>query len=242
MQSYPINLFGGGSQTFSTAARRFIYESGQTDPIGGDARVIVKPDTGNEIVLRPGQAFGLAPGETAANWYVRPFDPTARITGTAIIGSGDFSDGTFKVDSSTGVIAVRPEGGFQVANTAANRVPVALDPLTEKAMKEFPIVSYTHSRTFKTSATADVPVVVVTAAENTNGIILEAAGAFTAIMLTAKETAPSSQNRFDGEVVVWDISGANNAGWRRIRVAAGKALWARGPGSSNDGSLLLTIL
>jgi len=242
MQSYPINLFGGGSQTFSTAARRFIYESGQTDPIGGDARVIVKPDTGNEIVLRPGQAFGLAPGETAANWYVRPFDPTARITGTAIIGSGDFSDGTFKVDSSTGVIAVRPEGGFQIVNTAANRVPVALDPLTEKAMKEFPIVSYTNYKNAITPSNPGDFVVVVTAAENVRGVILESAHQAGGIQLNAKETKPIS--KYDGDVLCWDVHHVNSSGdgWRRLEVKAGKAVWACSAGNASMVGLCYTVL
>jgi len=247
MQSYPINLFAGGSQTFSTAARRFVYESGATDPIGGDARIIVKPDTGNEIVLRPGQAFGLAPGENAANWYVRPYNPTARISGIAIIGSGEFNDGTFKVDASTGTIAVRPEGGFKVVNTTDERVPVALDPATETALKEHPLMSYTHAKSVTTTYTGNIA--LVTAAENVRGVIIEASQIVQlgsnggGARILAKDTAPTSLT--DGDIVVPYLTNFGDTApvVRRIKVAAGKGLWARSASNATtDISVLLTIL
>lgn len=243
MQSYPINMPAGGSQTFSSAARRFVYESGATATLNGDARIIVKPDSGNEIVLRPGQAFGLADGETAGNWFVRANDPQMAISGTVIIGSGDFNDGTFKVDSSTGTIAVRPEGGFQIMNTTANRVPVALDPATEKALTEEPVVTYNAHRIVKNPQQA-TPVALFTAEENQRGVIIEAYIKFgiSKNVLMAKETAPKSST--DGDLIISHTEDLIANQWRRLKIPAGKGLWvwSVASGSGSDSSVLLTFL
>lgn len=251
MQSYPINLAAGAAQTYSVSARRFVYESGKTAQEGGDARIIVKPDNGGEVALRPGQSFGLAPNEIASNWYVRAAGDGA-ITGSVIIGSGEFEDNSLKVDATSGAIVVRPEGGFKIMNDStervpvslnlAQRLPVALAPETEQAIKEYPIVSYTESRVAKRPAQA-VPVALFTAAENIRGVIIEQYNTVgtTNNALIAKATAPTAIN--DGDIIAAHTDTMNPNQWRRIKISAGKGLWAWGPSATNsDSSVLITIL
>jgi len=246
MQSYAINLAAGAAQTYTSAARRFVYESGATVPQGGDSRIIVKPANGNEIMLRPGQGFGLDEGQLAATWYVRGVDPTVPIVGTIIIGSGDFADNSLKIDATSGAVSVIPAVPFQIGNTAANRVPVALDPATEKAIQEYPLMSYTHSRTFNLGPNLNAP--LVTAAENINGVIIESGMSLTtvvekAVRLLVNPTSPVSE--IDGDIIVPFITSQMtvNPSVRRVKVAAGKAVWARNvTGQTFNSTFLLTIL
>lgn len=241
MQSYPLNLAAGAAQTYTTAARRFVYESGKTVPEGADARIIVKPDNGNEITLRPGQSVGLDPGVVAATWFVRGLDASQPIVGTIIIGSGEFEDSSLKFDSTSGAINVVPAVPFQIGNTAANRVPVALDPATEKALKENPVMSYTTSRNVNSAGSAYVPVQVLAPAENVRGVIVEDCMAMNDVSnsiycrLVAKAgSAPIAANPAaatgpaDGDILIPYIKmpmAAINAPVRRIAVPPGYGLW-----------------
>ena len=248
MQSYPLNLGAGAAQTYTTAARRFVYESGKTVPEGADARIIVKPDNGNEITLRPGQSVGLDPGVIAATWFVRGLDSSKPIVGTVIIGSGEFEDSSLKFDSTSGAINVVPAVPFQIGNTAANRVPVALDPATEKALKEYPIMSYTHSRKamLRLANGFITPGVLVSALENVRGVIVEDASMLTdgqVVRLIAKETAPVNPD--DGEILIAGVKGQSagaTAPVKRIMVQPGKAIWATAPSAQVDVTGLFTIL
>lgn len=106
MQSYPINIAPGETRVIQTTAQRFVYESGAATLRGGDARIVVKPDNGADIVLRPGQSFKLPGSESAAVWSMRALDPAMTITGAVIIGSGEFEDNSFKIDANSGAVPV----------------------------------------------------------------------------------------------------------------------------------------
>jgi hypothetical protein len=125
MQSYQFTLSPAGNNAASTiyaTGNLFVYESAST---AGDNRVVVKPDTGGEIILKPGQRF--RPDETRATaWNVKLIGPDA-VAGVFIIGEGDFDDANIKIDSTSGALTVIPQGGFQIVNTPAQRVPVTMD-------------------------------------------------------------------------------------------------------------------
>ncbi len=88
MQSYPLALSSAMNVTsFANDADHFIYESGVS---AGDARIIVRPENGAEIILKPGQSFRIA--SDASRWFVKSFDGVSTIAGVIIIGSGDFVD------------------------------------------------------------------------------------------------------------------------------------------------------
>lgn len=140
MQTYPIALTPQNpSGVVMASADLIVYESGATVPVGGDSRIVVKPDNGSEIVLRAGQSMRLPAGTIASTWTYRSNDPTQTINGSIIIGSGEFDDNSFKIDANSGAVPVIPQGGFQIANadaqpvpskivnTVANRVPVTMD-------------------------------------------------------------------------------------------------------------------
>lgn len=180
MQSYNINLKPDASYMVSTAARRFVYESGKTVPEGADSRIVVKPNTGNEIVLRPGQSFALEPGVLASGWNIRALDPALSIVGSVIIGSGEFEDNSLKVDATSGAInVVVPQGesmpvrhvsGVVIDNTTAKRVPVTLDPTqVQQVIASTAPISKGWS---STAAIPGTPLEIVSQAQNANGMVV----------------------------------------------------------------------
>jgi hypothetical protein len=92
MQSYPLVLSAAApTAVFQADADLFVYESAMT-AIGGDSHIIVKPESGSEIALKPGQRVRVAPSDRAKTWYVRSADGVTAITGTIVLGSGSFED------------------------------------------------------------------------------------------------------------------------------------------------------
>jgi hypothetical protein len=250
MQSY--NLVLSPQQSYSAIQATgdlFVYESGVTAPDGGERRIVVKPDADAEIILRPGQRFRLAPGDRASAWAVRTLDPTVSLTGSIIIGAGEFDDAntlnTFKLDgtfSNTVSISNDAAHAVPVAIQTPNgaRVPVALDPSQFVNASSSNIMAYTNSY-----AAAGAPSAVNTAikmldpALNLNGAILNkfdnivSRGAMTLMRyaVIAKATAPA--NITDGDVL---FSGFfNGSGVQRVsmdvgkdgqpRIVAGKGIW-----------------
>ena len=162
MQTYALNLTNGAARSFSTAGDLFVYESGQVDgQEDGDARIIVKPDSGGEITLRAGQQFRLPKGEMASQWFVRPAVDGAPVVGSIIIGAGEFHDAntlnTFKLDGTF-------TNAVKVTNTEQEPVPVSL--------VGGDTVTYTHSFADSSKAANEVKTVVAPAA-NLNGLIVE---------------------------------------------------------------------
>lgn len=235
MQSYNLRVSpGGGAQSINGSARRFVYESGKTDPEGADSRIVVKPDNGNEIVLRPGQSIGLEPGAMASVWYIRALDPALTIVGSVIIGSGEFEDNSLKVDATSGAITV------VVSNSDANRVPVELDAATQKILSEEDVITYTGHKV-KTGIIADGNVVeMLTPAENVNGVIIEKIWTNGGGRLRA---ATSSGAAATGLLLSARME-VEYQYWKRIRVPAGQGIYLHANVANNttDIGFLFTAL
>lgn len=232
-------------------------------------RIIVKPDNGNDIVLRPGQRFRVPPGERANQWQVRSFDGTTDIEGSVIIGSGEFEDSNtnnrFKLDASfansvqvtnntsqrvpvtldTAQTLPVSLSSIQINNTTAQRVPVTLDPAQVLNTSDA-TVSYNKSWAHNTANAGAVA--IVTAAENVNGAILRAfncsgnSGGYVAVL--AKATAPA--NFVDGDLLFLTQEGANTPAPtakldQQIVVPAGRGIWMMG-GNNGLRSALVTLL
>lgn len=93
MQTYPLVLTAAAPNVcFMAAADFFVFESGSSS---GDSHIVVKPSSGTEIVLKPGQRFRMPPmpqGDGVTQWFVRSLDGVSTINGKIIIGSGEFDD------------------------------------------------------------------------------------------------------------------------------------------------------
>lgn len=134
MQSYPINLTAATPATsINIQGDNFVYES--CSSLIDEQRIIVKPEVGNEIVLRPGQQFRLT--QQSGCWFVRSYDGTSAIAGIVIIGSGEFYDSntknTFKFDSTSGAVPVQNEKLTTFVHQAAVSVGVAATALVSDA-------------------------------------------------------------------------------------------------------------
>ncbi len=201
----------------------------------GDTRILVKPENGAEIILKPGQRFRIV--EKASRWFVRSYDSISPINGSVIIGSGEFEDSntanTFKLDGTF-------TNSVNVNNTPAQRIPVTLDT-TQVLNIAGTTVQYTNS--FADTNTADQTAqVVFSPASNPNGAyvelievsILESNGTSnqTGITFVAKSSAPSTQ--IDGDVIFAletpEYQGTakrsiNEKQSIRIKIPAGKGLY-----------------
>jgi hypothetical protein len=221
MQSYPLSIQLGQERGYAAAGDLFVYESSTSVPPTGDSRIVVKPNSGTEIVLRPGQSFRLQHGDGASNWSVRALDPTVVIVGYVIIGSGEFTDAntvnTIKLDGSFANLVT-------VTNPKEQRIPTA--------------ETLTYGRNFAHTTAADVMLNIVTAAENVNGVWIEQismtacsnAGS-TTFAVIAKIGAATPLNYFDGEILYSSILFGssivtiNDRTTRRMFVPAGRGVW-----------------
>lgn len=89
MQSNKFNVPAAGAVSMPCSGSGFWYESGTSST--SNQYIIVKPSTGGtEMRLKPGQNVRGLPGQ--GFWTITAEDPTATITGYAIIGDGDFND------------------------------------------------------------------------------------------------------------------------------------------------------
>lgn len=170
MQTYPFNITPAASRTFGATGDLFVYESGQGAGEGADTRIIVKPDSGGEITLRPGQQFRLPTGEKATQWNMRAVDVNGAVTGSVIIGAGEFHDANtlnkVQLDATFANVVT-------VANTAAERVPVSLDP-NQLLQQAGPALAYNVAKKVliqdnRVAATTTI----ISAAENQNGVVIE---------------------------------------------------------------------
>lgn len=89
LQYYDINI--GTTQDIQVAGKFIYYLSGVAS--GGDPTIEVQPDSGNKIRLRPGQSFRLADTDkTPTHWRATNVAQSGAITGTVMVGDGDFRD------------------------------------------------------------------------------------------------------------------------------------------------------
>lgn len=255
MQSYVLNLAPNGVRAFDVPADLFVYESGAPTPTGGDTRIKVKPNTGAEIVLRPGQRFRLAPNSNATHWEVSALDPAVSLAGYVIIGSGEFDDAnTLNKVTLDATFANQ----VTVTNTAAARVPVNLDPSQTLPVSIAGNVATTQgtmqfSGSFESSSPSSTAIQVVSAAANVNGVDIKQfllCGNISVsgmVSLIAKATAPG--NVIDGDVLdAYFVNSGSNITYKSqplVRVPAGKAVWIIAVGDTNvmlNKSVLFTIL
>jgi len=229
MQTYALNLTSE-SRSFSSAGDLFVYESGQVaGNESADLRIIVKPDSGGEITLKPGQQFRLPKGESAMQWYVRAATPGNNITGYIIIGAGEFDDAntlnTFKLDGTF-------TNAVTITNTSAARVPVSLDP-KQLLQTEAPVMNFTNSKNGILAAGYNL---VVTPAENLNGVIIEATsiggGSWAMVASATMPSGGQDGHRFDSG------TGSNRL---RTKIQAGLGVYAAGV-TGNAYSILWSAL
>lgn len=247
MESYKFSL-SSANPAFQIAAQGdlFVYESGAGATDTAETRVKIKPDTGGEILLRPGQRFR-TPARTT-QWNVTFVGPDA-ISGYFIVGEGDFDDAntknSVKLDASFA-------NNVTILNTTANRVPVSLDP--NQSINAGIIVPYTHA--YSSSANTSTAVALLPAFTNVNGAVLNrfdftggSSGAHQ-YTIVAKATAPASMT--DGDVLfAYADQGAaqvRHSGTKpedgQFKVAAGKGVWYVPGGADNCAvrSALFTVL
>lgn len=88
MQSYAFSLAATTGRSIPVEGDFIAYESGSAG--AGDTHITVKPDVGDEVILKPGQGIRLS--QKATNWFIKVTDQASTVSGTLIIGEGDFWD------------------------------------------------------------------------------------------------------------------------------------------------------
>jgi hypothetical protein len=257
MQANNINITPGNTQTLPCVGTGFWFESGTSSTT--NPYIVVKPDTGAEIVLKPGQHFQDAAAPTGT-WRIYALDPTAAITGRVIIGNGEFGDSnisnTFKLDGTfTNSVNVNnttaaPANVAIVGVTTATPLPVVIPGTVKTAQGA---MTYTNSFASQAVMSNNGVLNILPAASNVNGAILNqtlvsganGTSAPTLYSFIAKATAPTSPT--DGDVldVVMCINSSisNFQNQNPIQVAAGKGIWVIATNATNaDGSLLKAAL
>lgn len=220
MQTYNFSLAAAASRNIPATGDLIVYESG-TAAGAGDAHITIKPDFGDEIVLKPGQ--GVRFKQTATAFFIKVTDGASSVAGALVIGDGEFFDSNtnnkFTLDASFA-------NNVTVMNTASNPVQI-----TAASM------AYTNSYASTAASVANTAIQMLAAATNVNGVVLNkfdiggSATAGTGIVVLAKSTAPA--NVADGDVL---FSGMQIAGgplqlsldiakMGQPKVAAGKAIW-----------------
>lgn len=213
MQTHPLMLTSAAPATsINIAGRAFRYIEGSS---AGNARIIVKPENGNEMELKPGQGFKLA--DEAGRWFVKSLDGVSAITGTLNIGSGDFEDNNVQVS------------GTMAANATIVNTPTVNIAAGNKVQEE--ILAYTHSFTSSNSTGQNIAVEIISPGANTNGVIIQSA----LIVATtsqdhaflAKSSAPTGTA--DGDCILFVSMGLTQGTTlqlpSRIRVPAGKGVY-----------------
>jgi hypothetical protein len=245
MQAINLNVTPGNTQQVQCVGTGIWFESGASTT--ADAYIIVKPDQGAEMVLKPGQHFQDASMGTGT-WRVTGHDPAATITGRVIIGNGDFGDSNvnniFKLDGTF-------TNSVNVNNTTAAPAVVSLHssditlPVSIAGNVNTSQGAMAYNSSFSTSASTATAVNVLAAAANVNGANLNqtlvsgtASTGAGAIAFVAKATAPTSIT--DGDLLdIVTIGGGstinNFQNQSPIKVPAGKGIWVISAGTSDAG-------
>jgi hypothetical protein len=264
MQSYVLKLNVGQVRPFSLAANLFVYESSVATPDTGDRRIKIKPDSGAEMVLRPGQRFRLAPGEEATTWQVSAFDPAVVLDGVILIGSGEFDDSNtlnvMKLDASfansvtvtndaahalpvTIQATVNPlpvtltNAQIEIMNDTGNRIPVSLDPSQSFGVSA-PVMAYTNYVTLNIpGASAGT---LIAAGANVNGVIVEQVIVETAnVNILAKATIPAAAT--DGDFLGKLTSVGAYTTRQRVPPGKGLHIWNAAAGANNIYALITVL-
>lgn len=134
MQSDSFKLSGQSAINKQIFGDLFVYEAANN--ITGNERIIVKPNNGNEIVLKAGQSFRLT--EPTHNWLVRLLDSASTVDVSIVVGSGEFWDSNvnnkFVLDASFAnnvtvqnpSLAVTIAQELEVKNDAGNPLAVSI--------------------------------------------------------------------------------------------------------------------
>lgn len=160
MQLYPLNLTVANPQTsFSVEANGFWYEECMAS--SGDNRILVKPENGADIILRPGQSFRLT--EMTRRFNVNSLDPTSVISSRVIIGSGEFSDNNTTIANVSGSVAI---SGGQIAISGVANVQENLIAINRKHFTKVALTNYAANFFYEN---------VMAPAENVNGALIQSA-------------------------------------------------------------------
>lgn len=236
MQNYPISL-SPASRTNSPGVfgTGFWYESGTGS--NDNASLIVTPERGSPITIRPGQWFRLP--NAVGSWLITSEDATETITGNIIIGAGDFGDAAKRI-----TLDATFANEVTVKNTAGNPVPVSIGgganvPVTIAAQTlgnltvQENLVAYTGSYTDGNTLTINTPVQLVAPGANVNGITVHAGliqdstadNQNTAFI--AKATAPTGTT--DGDLILHSFGKTTGPGieklGNKVRIPAGRGLY-----------------
>jgi hypothetical protein len=258
LQYYPLTLGTNEQQKRFDAQGKFIYYNTGTTPnitagtvlaSSRNQAIKVRPfgGGGHEIELVPGQFYKVGSHDkTPAAWLISNSNTAEAITGQLLIGDGEFGDNntsnTIKLDATFA-------NNVKVTNTVGERVPVTLDP-TQVLTIAGATVNYTNSFANAALGVANETNVyqVFAPAVNVNGAYVEfaelASGCNSAysqvtISLVAKVTAPAGM--VDGDVLMMIVnqagslsesSNVNMTLGARVKIAAGKGLWAVQQGGS----------
>jgi hypothetical protein len=248
MQSINLNIAPGTTQIIPCVGNGIWFESGASTT--SNPYVSVKPDTGAEFTLKPGQHCQDQSIQTGT-WRITALDPTANITGRVIIGNGDFGDSnvnnTFKLDgtfvNSVNVnnttaqrvpVTLDTTQSIGINNTTANRIPVSLDT-SQTLQLATNTVAYNSAFTSTAGSSINTAIQMLPAASNVNGAILNKfdiiVSSNTPFAVIAKATAPA--NIGDGDVLFCaDANAATATKYSldiskdgQIKAQAGKGIW-----------------
>ena len=153
MQSNKINIPASGAVTMPCTGTGFWFESGTSTT--ANQYIIVKPDTGAEFRLKPGQNCK-DPKTQVSTWYIKAEDPTAVIAGNVIIGNGDFNDDntanlvTITATAVTNAAALPVQK--QALSTLTDMAPVTIGTGTAQALVSDPTQRILRIRNASTSA------------------------------------------------------------------------------------------
>ncbi len=234
MQRYPLSLDAGNNygRVIQFQGNGFWFVNGDPEIEDADTHIVLRPDTGDEVYLKPGQSVRL--NKLATTWNISSL-AGGGITGEIIIGNGDFADSnttnSVSIESVVGTVPVSGPDGDPVVveiDTTSGAVAVALEP--GASVTESPI-TITNSHAATGNIGANTSTAILLPAANVNGVVLLSAfiekstlGHFT---LLAKASAVTGQ--VDGTVLI-HIPQAAAAGEyfelpARLKVPAGMGLY-----------------
>lgn len=232
MQSYPINIGAGAAINVQIAGDNFVYESGTSTT--AEKRIVIKPESGNEIVLRPGQQFRQT--QESGAWTIRAYDAAAVITGVVIVGSGEF------YDSNTNQ-AVTLDASFAnevtVKNTGANPVPItAAGSLNVQEN----LIAVTGSWVQPGNTVANTPMTIFTPAANANGAIVQSVvgfvnGASTVSVIAKAGAAPTDP--YQGMLIATKMTAGATVDLtmpQKVRIPAGWGLYYIASAANENGN------
>lgn len=268
MQTYPLKLNPSAKSVIVHAdADLFVYESG--DPGAGDAHISVRPENGAEIILKPGQRFRIK--GTAARWNVALVDPGTTLSGSIVIGSGEFDDANtlnvMKLDASfansvtvtndaahavpvavqgtasvTGNVAI--PAGVKLTNTTAERVPVSLD-VSQTMNVLGNIIAYQSGWNGSGLASpANTPLTIVAPAANVNGIMVNKSTmqySGTNYGTALVAKASAPTGLFDGDIIAFVNSGVQQDE-NQYKIPPGKGLYWVSDSAHVAGSRIQNVL